>query len=57
MSLLGSILSHLASGTPIPDGVREQLTAEELGALRGLEETMRANQTWRVMSTLSLIHI
>lgn len=51
MSLLGSILSHLASGTPIPDGVREQLTAEELGALRGLEETMRANQTWRVMST------
>ncbi|OFR65120.1 GAF domain-containing protein [Corynebacterium sp. HMSC078H07] len=51
MSLLGPVLSHLASGTRVPDELREQLAAEELSALRAVEETMRANHTWRVMST------
>lgn len=51
MSLLGTVFSHLASGTRVPDELREQLDAEELSSLRAVEETMRANHTWRVMST------
>ena len=51
MSEFGEILNHLSTGTRVPDELREQLAAEELGALRAIEETMRANHTWRVMST------
>lgn len=51
MSEFGKILKHLSVGTRVPDELREQLTPEELGALRTIEETMSANHTWRVMST------
>lgn len=50
MTILGTVLRHLATGSHVPVDIARQLSAEEVTALRTLEYSLESHHSWRVMS-------
>lgn len=50
MSLVEEVLKQLSQGLPASDELTKRLSDPEIRQLRGLEESISANRTWRVIS-------
>lgn len=50
MTVLSTVLRHLSTGSRVPDSITRKLSAEDITALRTLENSLDSLQSWRVMS-------